>query len=72
MDDQVGQFGLALREMWNRAWEDNGENWQGMFRFAEEAGESKNRAEMKHRDRMIAYLLEALGLGPNTPEPELF
>eukprot|EP00969_Alexandrium_andersonii_P195163 8621615-Alexandrium_andersonii.AAC.2 len=29
MGDQVGQFGLALRAMWNRAWEENGENWQG-------------------------------------------
>eukprot|EP00969_Alexandrium_andersonii_P148865 6582111-Alexandrium_andersonii.AAC.1 len=27
---------------------------------------------MKHRDRMIAYLLKALGLDPNAPDPELF
>eukprot|EP00969_Alexandrium_andersonii_P108287 4777283-Alexandrium_andersonii.AAC.1 len=58
--------------MWNRAWEENGENWQGVFRVAEEAGEPKKRADAKHRDRMIAYLLEALGLGPNLSEPDLF
>eukprot|EP00969_Alexandrium_andersonii_P230328 10171600-Alexandrium_andersonii.AAC.1 len=27
---------------------------------------------MKHRDRMIAYLLEALDLGPTLSEPDLF
>eukprot|EP00969_Alexandrium_andersonii_P195340 8630371-Alexandrium_andersonii.AAC.1 len=42
-DDQTGQFGLAIRETWQRAWEDKGETWQGMFKFAEESGESKNR-----------------------------
>eukprot|EP00969_Alexandrium_andersonii_P169487 7492658-Alexandrium_andersonii.AAC.1 len=60
LDGPVGEFGRALHAMRGRAWEENGQTWQGMFRFCEEAGESKNRADVKHRDRMIARLLEAL------------
>eukprot|EP00969_Alexandrium_andersonii_P143574 6348551-Alexandrium_andersonii.AAC.1 len=42
-DTPVGEFGRAIRTMWDRAWGENGQTWQGMFGFCEEAGESKNR-----------------------------
>eukprot|EP00969_Alexandrium_andersonii_P254300 11239366-Alexandrium_andersonii.AAC.1 len=43
LDTPTGQLGFALHTMWDRAWEENGESWQGMFGFCEESGESKNR-----------------------------
>eukprot|EP00969_Alexandrium_andersonii_P171362 7575430-Alexandrium_andersonii.AAC.1 len=43
-----------------------------MFKFAEESGESKNRREMRDRDRMIDYLLEELGLDPAASDADLF
>eukprot|EP00969_Alexandrium_andersonii_P096269 4250651-Alexandrium_andersonii.AAC.1 len=58
--------------MWDRAWRENGENWDAMFGFCEESGESRNRAERKRRDRMIDLLLEAMDLHPSLSDAELF